>query len=123
MLLCALRSPFPRTFIIKGNANKERNPPSCRFSVIALINEKPRVVSKNIHRCRKLSSHRCDHSAKRFGLLFFVSCFTVSVARSINGRDFFSGSTILIISSTIISSYISAGCYRSLSSYFSFKFI
>ena len=30
---------FPRTFIIKGNANNGRNLPSCPFPVIGIINE------------------------------------------------------------------------------------
>ena len=44
--LPTLLTYFPRTFIIKGNANNERNPFSCPFSalitpflVIAFINE------------------------------------------------------------------------------------
>ena len=47
MSLPVLVTPFPRTFIIRGNANNERNPPFCtfpavltRFPVTALINEK-----------------------------------------------------------------------------------
>ena len=31
--LSALATPFARTFIIKGNANNARNPPSCSFLV------------------------------------------------------------------------------------------
>ena len=47
MSLPVLVTPFPRTSIIRGNANNERNPPFCtfpavltRFPVTALINEK-----------------------------------------------------------------------------------
>ena len=31
--LLALATPFPRTFIIKENANNGRNPPSCPFPI------------------------------------------------------------------------------------------
>ena len=37
--LPVLLNSFPRTFIIKDNANYGRNPPSCPFPVIAFINK------------------------------------------------------------------------------------
>ena len=37
--LPVLATAFPRTFIIKGNANNGRNSPSCPFSGIGFINE------------------------------------------------------------------------------------
>ena len=37
--LPALWVPFPRIFIIKGNADHGKNPPFCPFPVILFINE------------------------------------------------------------------------------------
>ena len=39
MLLYLLLTTLSRTFIIKGNFNNGRNPPSCPFPDIAFINE------------------------------------------------------------------------------------
>ena len=33
-ILPAFLTPFPRTFIIKGNASNGRNPPSCPYSAL-----------------------------------------------------------------------------------------
>ena len=94
---------FSRTFIIKGNANNERNPHFCPFPVlltpfpviaffneeakdcinegtIGAINEAAIIAPRNPTSC------------------YFISCFTASVVSSINRLDFSSDSTVLIIS-------------------------
>ena len=95
----ALAIPFPGTFIIIGNANNGRNPPSCHFSVlvtlfpvIAFINEEA-IDAMNEAAIRVIIAPRNPHS------YFFISCFTGSITPSISRSDFSSDSTILIISS------------------------
>ena len=88
---------FSRIFIIKGNANNRRNQLSCPFPilmtpfpVIAFINEEPiRAVNE---------AAIGAIIAPRNPLTFFISCYPVSVAASINRSDFSNDSTILMIS-------------------------
>ena len=86
--LPTLLTLFPITFIIKGNANNRRNPPSCPFPVIAFIKEEATdavigaiIAPRNPPCCS------------------FISCFTISVAPLVNRPNFSSDSTILIMSS------------------------
>ena len=100
MLLYLLLTTFPWTFIIKGNFNNGRNPPSCPFPDIAFINEEVTgCINEKKHRCYQWNSYSYHHRPKKPTFLSFISCFTDSVATSINRPDFYIDSTILIISS------------------------
>lgn len=90
---------FPRTFIIKGNANNGRNPQfftalETRFLDIALINEE--VIG-----C--INKEAMDTVTKAaivpINSPFCFFSFHVLVAPSVNSPEFYSDSTILIISS------------------------
>ena len=35
--LSVLLAPFPKTFMIKGNANNRRNPPYCNFPALMTL--------------------------------------------------------------------------------------
>ena len=86
--LPTLLTDFLITFIIKGNANNRRNPPSCPFPVIAFIKEEATdaVIGAII-------------APRNPPCCFFISCFTISVAPLVNRPDISSDSTILKISS------------------------
>ena len=97
--LPALLITFPNTFIIKGSGNNGRNTPSCPFQVIKFINEE--AIG-----CNNKEVIGAIHEASIGAIIagrnplscFFISCFTISLAPSINRPDFSSDSTILIIS-------------------------
>ena len=98
--LPALVTPFPRTFIIKGNANNERNPPSCTSPVIAFINAKATgCVNEEAIRAFNEAVIGSIIAPRNPPSCFFISFFNVSLASSINRPDFSSDSTILTISS------------------------
>ena len=98
--LPALVTPFPRTFIIKGNANNERNPPSCSSPVIAFINEKVTgCVNEEATGAINEAVIGSIIASRNPPSCFFISFFNVSLAPSINRSDFSSDSMILIISS------------------------
>ena len=91
-----------------------RNPPLCPFS----------FINKEATGCINEESIRAINEAAVDAIIapghprscFFISCFTVSVAPSINRPNFFSDPTTLISESFSCSG-------DSLSTYFSFKFI
>ena len=84
--LSALLTPFPRTFIIKGNA---KNPLFCPFPVIVFIskeatgsiNEETTGVINEI----AIGAIIVPRNPPSF---FLISCFTVSLAPSIKRPDF-----------------------------------
>ena len=85
--LPALLTPFSRTITIKDNSNNGRNPPSCPFPVTAFIN-------KEATSCINEEAIGAINDAVIGGIIaqknppFFISCFTVSVAPSVNRLDF-----------------------------------
>ena len=96
----ALLTPFPRTFIVKGNANNGIIPSSCpflvlvaHFPVIAFINEEAKGAINEAATGAIIAPINSPSG-------FFSLCFTVSVASSIHRPDSSSDSTILKISST-----------------------
>ena len=101
--LLALVTPFPRTFIIKGNANNGRHPPSCSHYSFSSYS----IYQWQSHRLYQWRSHDAINEASTGATIagrnppscFFISCFTFSLAPSINKPQFSSDSTILIISS------------------------
>ena len=97
--LPAFLTPFPRTFIIKGNANNGRNLPSCPFPVIAFINEEE-IGCVNEETVYVINEAAIDaiRTPRNTPSCFFISCLTASVAPLINRPVFSSDSTILIIS-------------------------
>ena len=95
------------SFITKDNANNSGNQhrfPFCAlltpFPVIAFINEEA-VVSKlhqwRSHKFYQWNIHSSIISSKKSTLLFFISCYTLSLALSMIRPDFCRGYTILII--------------------------
>ena len=90
---------FSRTFIIKGNANNGRNPPSCPFPDMVFINEKAIgcINEEAIGAINEAAIGAIIGLISSFLLFYFI--FSVLVAPSINRPDFYSDSTILIISS------------------------
>ena len=84
--LSALLTPFPRTFIIKGNA---KNPPFCRFPVIVFIN-KEGTGSINEEATGVINEIAIGAiiAPRNPPSCFFISCFTVSLSPSINRPDF-----------------------------------
>ena len=99
-LLPTLHTSFPRTFIIKSNANNGGNPP---FPVIAFINEE-------VTGCINEETIDANNEAAIGAIIaprgesyFFISCFTVLIAPSVNRPDFSSDSTIL--ATLLISSF------------------
>ena len=108
-------------FIIKGNANNGRNPPSCLFPAlmtpfpaIAFINEEATgCINEELTGCINEATIGATIAQKNRPSCFFTSCFIVSDAPLINfSRD----STILVIQSI-------SSCEMNKSIYFSFKFI
>ena len=89
-------TPFPRTFIIKSKANNGQHPPFCHFPIlmtpfllIAFINEeatgcinKEAIGAINEVSIAAIITERYSPSS------FFTSCFTFSLAPSINRPDF-----------------------------------
>ena len=110
-LLPALVTPFQDiAFIIKGNANNGRNPPSCLFPAlmtpfpaIAFINEEATgcineeatgCINEELTGCINEATIGATIAQKNRPSCFFTSCFIVSDAPLINfSRD----STILVI--------------------------
>ena len=97
--LPALLTPFSKVFIIKVNANNGKNPPSFHFPVIAFFNEEVTGCT-NEEAIAAINEAAIDAIiVPKSYLLFFISCFTVSVAPSINRPNFSSDFTTLITSS------------------------
>ena len=96
----ALVTPFRTTFVIKGNANNRRNRSSFPFPDIAFINEEATgCINEEAIGPINEATIGTIIAPRNLPSCFFISCFTVSVAPSINRLDFFNDSTILIISS------------------------
>ena len=98
--LPVLVTPFPNNFIIKGNANNRRNSPFRPFPVIEFVNEEA-IGCINEEAIGAISEAAIGAiiAERNQPSCFFVLCFTVSLAPSINRPNFSNNSTILIISS------------------------
>ena len=84
----ALITSFSRTFIIEDNGNNGRNLAFCPFLDIAFIKEEDTgsIDGKAIGAINEATIGAIKPSC------FFISCFTISVAPSINRADFSSDS-------------------------------
>ena len=104
--LPALLSPFSRTFINKNNTNNRRSPSPCPFP--ALLTLFPVIAFLDQEATNYVNEEAIDAITEAaMGAIigpriplscFFISCFTVSIAPSINRSDFSGDFTILIIS-------------------------
>ena len=98
--LPALLSPFPNIFIIKSSANNGRNPHSCPFVVIEVISEEAiGCINEEAIGAINEAAIGAIIAGRNPTSYFFISCFTVLLAPSINRPDFSNDSTVLIISS------------------------
>ena len=95
-LICpfsAVVTPFPSPFIIKGNARRKVNEGGNHFSVLLTPFPDIAFIKKEATGCINEEAIDAINEAAigaiiapRYSLtsLYFISCFTVSVARSIN---------------------------------------
>ena len=102
------RSYFPKTLIIKRNANNGRIQNSCPFptpmapspGILFIIEEAASCINDEAIGAINEAVKSVIIVPRNLRSCFFSSCFTVSVAPSINKPDFYSGSTVIIKSST-----------------------
>ena len=96
----ALLTLFPDiAFFIKGNTNNGRNPTSCIFPVIAIINEEATgCINKEAIDGINEAAIGAIIAPRNPPSCFFIPCFTVSVAPLIHTPDFSGESMILIMS-------------------------
>ena len=103
--LPAYVNPFPKTFIIKGNDNPNGNANArdalmAPFQVLTFVNEEATCcINSEARYAINEAVISAIMAGKNRSPCFFISCFTVSLAPSINRPEFSSDSTILIISS------------------------
>ena len=103
----ALAAPFPRILVVKGNANNGRSLHFCPFSI--LVTPLLDVASISLEATGCIGEAAIDDTNEtainaviapgNSPFCFFISCFTVSLASSINRPELYSDFTILIIAS------------------------
>ena len=104
--LPALVIPFPRTFIIKGNANNGRNLFSCPFPAFLTPFQDIAFINEEATSCINEEAIGAINDAAIGAIIalqnpsscFFISCFTVSVKPSVNKPESSRDLIILIIS-------------------------